>query len=243
MREAQRVVSVTDIDQDVLGLYREGDLVELVLLVVRSGRVVDTATFSNRRVEMPDDEVVASFLREHYGEGRSGEAHIPDEVIVPCLPDGAEGVAEWLSERRVTLTPEGQRRPGAVHIVPAQRGTRREAPRPRARQRAARLRGEAPRRNRHRRAARALQERLRLPTLPRRIECCDISHLGGEDTVGAVVSLENGKPDKKRYRTYNVKTTGGGRRLRRAARGARRVAFAAGATRASPLPTSSTAKL
>jgi excinuclease ABC subunit C len=46
--------------------------------------------------------------------------------------------------------------------------------------------------------------------LPRRIECVDISHLGGQDTVGAVVSLENGKPDKKRYRTYNVKTTSGG---------------------------------
>ncbi|HEX6767477.1 MAG TPA: excinuclease ABC subunit UvrC, partial [Polyangiaceae bacterium] len=112
VREAQRVVSVTDRDQDVLGMYREGDLVELVLLVVRSGRVVDTATFSNRRVEIPDDEVVASFIREHYGEGKSGEAHIPDEVIVPCLPEGAEGVAEWLSERRVLLTPEGERKPG-----------------------------------------------------------------------------------------------------------------------------------
>jgi excinuclease ABC subunit C len=84
VREAQRVVSVTDRDQDVLGMYREGDLAELVLLVVRGGRVVDTATFSNRRVEIPDDELVASFLREHYGEGRSGEAHIPDEVVVPC---------------------------------------------------------------------------------------------------------------------------------------------------------------
>ncbi|HEX6277967.1 MAG TPA: excinuclease ABC subunit UvrC [Polyangiaceae bacterium] len=210
VREAQRVVSVSDCDQDVLGMYRQGDLVELVLLVVRSGRVVDTATFSNRRVEIPDDEVVASFLREHYGEGRSGEAHIPDEVIVPCLPEGAEGVAEWLSERRAGLTPEGQRRPGAVHVVPAQRGVRRK------------LLDLANENARHafeekRRAETDIDERLarvqdklRLPTLPRRIECVDISHLGGEDTVGAVVALENGKADKKRYRTYRVKTTGGG---------------------------------
>jgi excinuclease ABC subunit C len=210
VREAQRVVSVSDCDQDVLGMYREGDLVELVLLVVRGGRVVDTATFSNRRVEIPDDEVVASFVREHYGEGKSGEAHIPDEVIVPCLPDGSEGVAEWLSERRALLAPEGQRRPGAVHLVPAQRGTRRK------------LLDLANENARHafdekRRAETDIderlarvQDRLRLPTLPRRIECVDISHLGGEDTVGAVVALENGKADKKRYRTYKVKTTSGG---------------------------------
>ena len=49
-----------------------------------------------------------------------------------------------------------------------------------------------------------LQERLRLPTLPRRIECCDISHLGGGDTVGAVVAMKDGEPDKKRYRTFHV---------------------------------------
>jgi excinuclease ABC subunit C len=50
-----------------------------------------------------------------------------------------------------------------------------------------------------------LQKRLRLEALPRRIECCDISHLGGTDTVGAIVALENGQPDKKRYRTFNVR--------------------------------------
>jgi excinuclease ABC subunit C len=46
--------------------------------------------------------------------------------------------------------------------------------------------------------------------LPRRVECCDISHLGGQDTVGAVVALLNGLPDKKRYRTYKVRTVGEG---------------------------------
>jgi excinuclease ABC subunit C len=52
---------------------------------------------------------------------------------------------------------------------------------------------------------RDLQERLRLPVVPRRIECCDISHLGGGDTVGAVVAMLEGELDKKRYRTFNVR--------------------------------------
>jgi excinuclease ABC subunit C len=55
-----------------------------------------------------------------------------------------------------------------------------------------------------------IQERLRLPSLPRRVECCDISHLGGTDTVGSVVAFLNGAPDKQRYKLYNVKTVDGG---------------------------------
>lgn len=200
IREAQRVVTVTDLDQDVLGLYREGDLVELSVLYARSGRVVDIASYSNPRVEVDDGEVVAAFLREHYAETGPGARLIPDEVLVPVLPDGADGVAEWLSERR------GRK---CALVAPA-RGAKRK------------LLELALENARHafeekRRATDdidvrlgKLQERLRLPTLPRRIECVDISHLGGEDTVGAVVALTSGVPDKKRYRTYRVRTAGDG---------------------------------
>ncbi|HEU4535514.1 MAG TPA: hypothetical protein VFS00_15405, partial [Polyangiaceae bacterium] len=55
-----------------------------------------------------------------------------------------------------------------------------------------------------------VQERLRLPALPRRIECVDISHLGGNDTVGAVVSLFNGQPQKSRYRVFRVRGAAAG---------------------------------
>jgi excinuclease ABC subunit C len=210
VREAQRVVSVTDRDQDVVGLFREADLVELVLLLVRAGRVVDSATFSSRRVELPDDEVVAAFLREHYGEGGGGETHIPDEVLLPVLPEGAAGVAEWLSERRVQATPSGERAPAKVQLLAPQRGQRRGLVD--LAENNARHAYEEKRRAQSDMGERLLrvQERLRLPTLPRRIECADISHLGGDDTVGAVVALLDGKPDKKRYRTYNVRTAGPG---------------------------------
>ncbi len=202
VREAQRVVVVTDRDQDVLGLYREGDLAELCVMFVRQGRVVDRAAFSMRGLELPDDELVANFLREHYGEGGAGAQHVPDEVLVPSLPEGTEGVAEWLTERRAELV-EG-RKPKVEVLAPA-RGPRRA------------LLELATENARHsfdekRRASDDIeqrllrvQERLRLPTLPRRIECADISHLGGLDTVGAVVALSNGQPDKQRYRTYIVR--------------------------------------
>jgi excinuclease ABC subunit C len=207
IREGQRVVSVTDSDQDVLGLYREGDLVELSVMLVRGGRVIDVASFSHRHVEVPDDEVVAAFLRDHYADGGLGEALIPEEIIVPVLPEGADGVAEWLAERRAELA---QGRHKKCELLAPARGPRKA------------LLDMAVDNARHafeekRRAASdvderllKVQERLRLPTLPRRIECCDISHLGGQDTVGAVVALFNGMPDKKRYRTYKVRGAGQG---------------------------------
>ncbi len=209
VREAQGVVSVSDRDQDVVGLFREADLAELVVLVVRAGRVVDTVSFSSARVELPDDEVVAAFLRDHYGEGGAGEAHLPDEVLVPVLPEGADGVAEWLSERRAAAAGPGAR-VRQVQLLSPQRGPRSNLLE--LAQKNAQHAFEEKRRAESdidEKLAR-VKERLRLPTLPRRIECSDISHLGGEDTVGSVVALLNGKPDKKRYRTYHVKSAGPG---------------------------------
>ncbi len=198
IREAQRIVSLSDVDQDVIGLYREGSNVELAVLFVRAGRVSDTVAYSLRKIELPDEEVLASFLAEFSGEGDRGP--IPAEVILPALPDGADGVAEWLEERR------GRK----VALLSPQRGPRRK------------LLDLALDNARHsfvakQRAAddleahlEELRERLRLPTLPRRIECCDISHLGGGDTVGSIVAMRDGVPDKKRYRSFHVKRVVGG---------------------------------
>lgn len=204
VREAQRVVAVSDLDQDVLGIYREGDLVELSLLSVREGRVVEASSFSNPRVELADDEIVAGFLREQYTD--EGSVFVPDEVLVPVLPEGAQGVGEWLTELRSQRAKlRGKRVPRKVQLLSPERGAKKQ------------LLDLALDNAKHafaekRRAAEdiderlsRLQVRLRLPTLPRRIECTDISHLGGEDTYGSVVALLDGSPDKKRYRTYKVK--------------------------------------
>src|SRR6185369_14685072 len=53
-----------------------------------------------------------------------------------------------------------------------------------------------------------LQRRLRLPKLPRVIECYDISHVQGTDTVASMVVFVDGKPEKTRYRTYKIQRSG-----------------------------------
>jgi excinuclease ABC subunit C len=199
IRQEQRVVAIKDVDQDVVGMFREGELVEISVLFIRSGRVTDTAHFPMRGVELPDQEVIAAFVSQFYGDGGNAVT-IPGEVLVPVMFDGAAGVSDWLSDRR------GKR----CEVFAPQRGAKADL------LRLAHDNAEHCFRE-ERRAAddveerlTQLQKRLRLPTLPHRIECCDISHLGGTDTVGAIVALQDGQPDKKRYRTFRVRTVAQG---------------------------------
>jgi excinuclease ABC subunit C len=201
MRETQRIVGERDVDQDVLGLFRQGGLAEFALVYVRAGRVRDTATFPVSDVELDDDELVAGFLRQYYDESGPGAAGaLPDEILLPVDVEGVEGVAEWLTERR------GRK----VAVLAPRRGEKSDL---------VRLAGEnAEHAFREKRREvddvdlrlGQLQQRLKLPTLPRRIECVDISHLGGNDTVGAVVSLYNGQPQKSRYRVFRVRGAAAG---------------------------------
>jgi excinuclease ABC subunit C len=194
LRAEQRVVAVSDVDQDVLGIYREGDLVELSLLCVRSGRVVSVASFSAPRVEADDQELVAAFLREQY----YGETHAvaPDEILVPVAPDGVEGVEEWLTEMRGSLK--------KVRILAPERGPKSKLL-DMARDNAEHAFREKQRADQDVQARlERLQLRLRLPTVPYRIECLDISHLGGQDAYGALVVVENGKPKPKDYKAFRV---------------------------------------
>ena len=205
LRESQRVVSVSDADQDVVGLYRQADRVELVVMRVRSGRVIDISPYSLLRVDVDDSEVISAFLREHYAGRGLVQSQLPDEILVPALPDGVEGISEWLTD----LQRDSNERRKCRVLMPA-RGPKRQ------------LLDLALENAQHafeekKRAAEdvqvrlaRLQRKLRLSKLPRRIECVDISHLGGSDTVGAVVSLLDGAPDRTRYRTYHVKTVDGG---------------------------------
>jgi excinuclease ABC subunit C len=195
VREGQRVVAIKDVDQDVVGFYREGSLVEVLVILVRGGHVKDTLSFSLRGVELPDEEVLSGFLTQYYGEAAQASALIPDEILLPLLPDGAAGVAEWLSERR------GKK----VALLVPQRGPRTELLEM-AKDNAAHAFREKQRSTDDIEARlEELRDRLRLPTLPHRIECCDISHLGGGDTVGSIVALRDGAPDRKHYRSFTVK--------------------------------------
>lgn len=194
--ETQRVSTVRDVDQDAIGLYREADRAEVAVLQVRGGKLVRVRTHSLRDVSAPNDEVVASFLLDLYGSGWE----IPDEILLPCEIEAPDGVADLLYElrgKKVALRVPQRALGARLGEMAAENAEHAFQEKRRSEQDVeARLA--------------VVQEKLRLPRVPRRIECVDISHTGGEDTVAVFVALADGQPDKARYRSFRVKTVRGG---------------------------------
>jgi excinuclease ABC subunit C len=191
--ERQDVVGTGDLDQDVVGMYREGGNVEFVVMHVRAGKLLGTQRYSEKGMELPDAEVLASFLSAYYDEAPL----IPDEVLLPfaLAEDDAEPLQDWLTERRgkkvaVKLPVRGDRK---KLVLLAERNAASNF----ATRRSKRDDAEA--------ALTALQSRLRLSRLPRRIECYDVSHIQGSDPVASMVVFVDGEPDKPSYRHFKVK--------------------------------------
>lgn len=195
-REEQRVAGVQKSDQDVIGFYRQGDQVEVAVLSMRGGRLFAMRTIALRRVAVPNDEMLGAFLHQNYAERTT----VPDEILVPLPIEMIEALEELLSENR-------KRR---VRIMEPKRGGKAkllELARENAEH--AFVEKERARENVEARLE-ALQARLHLSVLPRRIECVDISHTGGDETVAVFVTLEDGAPTRERYRSFRVKGVSGG---------------------------------
>jgi len=195
--EEQQVVSADFVDQDVVGYHRDGVALEIVVMSIRAGKLSGNRAFSFTGQEFPDAELISSFVGLYYDMG----AAVPDELLLPVDIEDAALKAEWLTEQR---TAAGGRKKRVEVCVP-QRGDRRKLIELARKNAAASF---ATRRN-----ARAdtelalgkLQRRLKLPQLPRTIECYDVSHLQGFATVASMVVFVDGRPDKARYRTYKVR--------------------------------------
>jgi len=196
VRQDQRIDALDDADQDVLGLFVQGDRAELALVQIRGGRMTNVRTFDLGSVGLPDDELIGSFVAEYYGQG----ATVPDEIVLPCEVEAMDGLAQVLGERRGRkvriVVPKRGARVGLVRLA-----TQNAAHAFKEKQRAkddleARL-GE-------------LGKTLRLARAPRRIECIDVSHTGGTDTVAAITAMTDGELDRKRYRSFHVRRVSGG---------------------------------
>jgi excinuclease ABC subunit C len=188
----QNVVQEQFVDQDVFGMWREHDVVEVAILFVRSGKLVGRRSLRERDQEFPDGEVLANFVQQYYASG----TFVPDEVIVGAELEEEEVIADWLSSLR------GRK----VKILRPQRGTRARLMALAEKNAAA---SAASRQNRDRDALATLtklQERLELKRLPRRIECFDIAHIQGAATVASMVVFIDGVAERSLYRKFKVKS-------------------------------------
>lgn len=199
--EQQKIVSYQLGDLDAFGFYREGEEVGVQQLRIQDGKVLGGRFDPFSRQVALDSEVLVSYLLQYYGSGES----IPPQVLVPFPLEEAEALAEVLSESR------GKR----VEILFPQRGEKRRlvllacknAQLAFRGRRFSRGLGHAPvDGSKEEGVLDELQRKLGLRNRPNRIECFDISNLGGQQAVGSLVRFEEGKPHTAGYRRYQIKT-------------------------------------
>jgi excinuclease ABC subunit C len=201
IKEDQKVDLGTEESKDLIACARTGKLACIVILEFRDGYLSGRKHFEiNSPLEQDEDSIVTEFIKSYYV--RQGAEAVPRDLILshPTLEE--ENVEAVLRDLRG----------GAVDIEVPQKGEKRRQINlalENAKLLVAEMVARRERKNRQSFRVTALQEDLGLAHPPVRIEGFDISHLSGTDTVASQVVFVDGKPSKKDYRHYNVKTVAG----------------------------------
>jgi excinuclease ABC subunit C len=202
LEQKQRIAAIDGDDADVFGYHSENDMLAVNLFHMRGGKIVDKREFFWEDMgELVGDafhpgEFFSSLLKQVYLD----QQYVPHTIYVPVDFEDRATLEEMLSE--------GQKRRVQIHVP--QRGEKRSL---------VDLVGQNSKQAFDQRfrvlkpATKAIQEAvqdaLMLPELPTRIECFDISHIQGAETVASMVVWENGQIKKSDYRKFIIKTVTG----------------------------------
>src|SRR5881227_2003921 len=221
LQEKQRIASVEGDDADVFGYHFENDMLAINLFHMRAGRVLDRREFFWE--DLPDfatpnssrgyvggngagqgsfhpGEFFSALLKQLY----IGQPYVPRNIYVPVEFEDREMLEELLSDQIADS------RGARVHILVPQRGDKRSL---------IDLAGNNAKQSYDQRfrimkpntkaIQEALQDTLGLPELPVRVECFDISHIQGAETVASMVVWEDGQMKKSDYRKFIIRTVEG----------------------------------
>jgi len=196
--EKSAVVLPDGVEVDVFGIESDELAAAVQQFVVRGGRVRGVRSWVvDKELDISAGELVESVLETAYETEPP-----PREIIVPVLPDDAHALERWLA---------GRRERGAVTLKTAHRGDKAavlqtatlNAKQALALYKTRRTADYVARSQ----ALTELQEALGLDEAPLRMECYDVSHLGGTNVVASMVVFEDGLPKKSDYRKFAVHDT------------------------------------
>ena len=192
--EKQRIVTASG-DQDAIGLASSEFGACVQIMIIRGGKVLGAEHFLLRNSEGEEsDELLRAFLSQYYHQATS----LPREVLLPLPVAESELLAKWLSEKRGLK----------VEIIVPQRGDKREVVKLAIDNAAKFLRESAEAKQMSEEgglnAVAELGRYLNLSAPPKRMECFDISHNQGSETVASMVVFENGHPKKAAYRRFKI---------------------------------------
>ena len=199
VNEGQKVLHLTSDNLDLIALAPGLEEAWVEVFFIRQGKLIGRDHFIMAGTD--DDEppdILTAFVKQFY----DANPYVPPRILVQHPLADADAIQRWL----------GQKRDGTVRVHVPRRGEKRKMMQMVAENAAEGLEQLKIRRaeggDMH--AAMAeLQEALSLPTLPRRIECYDISSIQGTNPVGSMVVFDDGVPKSSHYRRFKVKTVEG----------------------------------
>jgi excinuclease ABC subunit C len=194
--ERQRVAQTSFIDQDVMGIARQGTAVDLQMLFVRGGLLIGRKDFFwQEAADTTDVELVRSAIEQFYNK----DGLPPKELLIPVCLEDTLLIEDWLSQKK------GE----SVRVVTPERGAKHQLLRLAEENAGAAVANHLRDQEIDRQAVEELKRLLRLPRAPRRIECFDISNTMGDQSVASMVVWEEGQAKKADYRKYRIKTVEG----------------------------------
>ena len=193
--EKQKIVTDTG-DIDAIGLARLNDEVCAQIFFIRDGKVTGRESFLlTGAVDESDAKVTAEFIKQYYNSAKLSAT----EILLPVelLDEEVKILSEWLGAK----------------IFEPKRGVKKSLVEM-ANENAEKFLAEKSAREELKisqtsHAVEDLQKFLHLPKLPKKMECFDISHFQGAETVASMVVFVNGQPDKKSYRRFKIRSTEG----------------------------------
>lgn len=193
--EKQKIVTDTG-DADAIGLARLDGQTCAQIFFIREGKVVGRENFLlNGADNESDEKILTEFIKQYYSRAKISAA----EILLPVdLPDDdVKILSEWLGVKLIVPKRGVKRSLVEMAIQNAEKFLSEESARQQLKN--AQTIG----------AVEELKSFLNLPRLPRRIECFDISHIQGAETVASMVVFVNGLPDKKSYHRFKIRSTEG----------------------------------
>ena len=202
--EKQKVVyENTKLNEDIISLMADDGIFAIVILMIREGRLIDKKDFTYEVEEEDRTEFFATFFKEYY---TTLKLEYPDRIVSNELEAIGEKALyeEWLeilAHKKVKIS-YGKSTQGKELQMLADKNAKVLLDN-------AKIKKMSKIRDDFNEIGAYLAEKLHLKNFPYRMECYDISHIQGTNTVASMVTFINGLPKKSEYRKFKVKMTEG----------------------------------
>ena len=203
--ERQKVVyENTKLNEDMLACVYEDGIFVVVIMMIREGRLIDKKDFTYFVDDIDKTEYLETFFTDYYS---ALKLEFPDKIISKDLENvgNKELFQDWLkviSGKKITINyGNGRGKYGELYELALKNAQNTLEN--------AKLKKMAQIRDDFNEVGSYLAEKLHLKNFPNRMECYDISHIQGTNTVASMVVFQNGLPKKTAYRKFKVRMTEG----------------------------------